>query len=183
MKSHHKVKTIVIILFWSLWIIINLIGVIPQTPININKNLKRNIAILFPNRWPFFTKNPKEDKSCIYILKKEGNQYNVIPNLKNSSISNLYGIKLSQKSYTLEYGVLSKKIDKDLWYKSIDGDHLMKLSMQDSIKTIKMKWTDDLIGFTKGEYVIAQMDPVPYLWRNNVNKFEMPCNFIKLLIQ
>ena len=74
MLSSRKKKFIFLNIFiWMFFGIILLVGAMPKTPLMINENIKKNLSIIFPNRWPFFTKDPREE--YVYIFQKKLQKY------------------------------------------------------------------------------------------------------------
>lgn len=165
---------------WMFFGIVLFLGAIPKTPLMIDENIKKQISIILPNRWPFFTKDPREE--YIYILQKDSEGYVFQKNLPNSSYSNAYGLINYQRAVGIEFGIISSQIDDDLWNINDSGKNLFKILEKDSIKTLKIKKTIEITEL-KGEYVFVKIEPLPYLWRNKINQFEMPSKFVKIIIE
>ena len=181
MLSSRKKKFIFLNIFiWRFFGIILLVGAMPKTPLMINENIKKNLSIIFPNRWPFFTKDPREE--YVYIFQKKLQKYILHTNLPNSSIANFYGMVNNQRAIGMEYGMISSLIDENLWYTNNTGENLLKIIDNDTIKTIRLK-RDVKYTELNGEYIFAKIEPLPYLWRNKVNQFEMPSKFVKIIIE
>jgi antimicrobial peptide system SdpA family protein len=181
MLSNRKKKFIFLNIFiWMFFGIVLLVGAMPKTPLMINDNIKKNISIIFPNRWPFFTKDPREE--YVYIFQKKSQGHTLHPNLPNSSFANFYGMINTQRAIGMEYGMISSQIDENLWYTNNTGKNLLKIIDNDTIKTIKLK-RDVKYTELKGEYIFVKIEPLPYLWKNKVNQLEMPSKFVKIIIE
>ena len=63
-----------------------------------------------------------------------------------------------------------------------NGDNLFEILKKDSLQSLSIKKTKDISKLT-GEFVFVKIEPLPYLWRNKVNQFDMPCKFVKIIIQ
>lgn len=168
------------ITIWFILGIILLIGVMPETPIMIDKNFRKQIKIVLPDRWPFFTKDPRED--YIFLLKKTSKGYVFHENFPNSSSSNYFGLVSSQKAVGLEYGIISSQIDNDLWYINNTGKNLFQIINNDTIKILEIKKTKEISKLI-GEFVFIKIEPLPYMWRDKVKQFEMPSKFVKIKIR
>ena len=168
------------IVIWMFFGVILFIGVMPETPLMINKDIKTQISIVFPNRWPFFTKNPRED--YIYVFRKSSNGYEYHQNFPNSSFSNAFGLVNYQRAVGMEYGIITSKIDDDLWNINNNGKNLFDVFNNDTIKSLQIKKTKQITRLI-GEFIFVKIEPLPYLWRNKVNQFDMPSKFVKIKIQ
>jgi len=180
LTSKKKYFILLNIIIWMFFGIVVLMGAMPRTPLMLNKSVKKKISKIYPNRWSFFTKNPKEE--YIYILKKDGKDYLFHKNFPNSSLSNVFGLINYQKAVGLEYGIITGQIDEDLWNVNENGDNLFEILKKDSLQSLSIKKTKD-ISKLSGEFVFVKIEPLPYLWRNKVNQFDMPCKFVKIIIQ
>lgn len=167
-------------MIWMFFGITLFIAVMPETPLMIDKNIKTQISIIFPNRWPFFTKNPRED--YIYILKKTSKGYEFHENFPNSSFSNFFGLVNYQRAVGMEYGIITSQIDDDLWNINDNGKNLFEVLKNDTIKCLEIKKTKQITRLI-GEFIFVKIEPLPYLWRNKVNQFNMPSKFVKIKIQ
>lgn len=180
LSNKKKIFILFNLIGWLFLGIIFFYGVMPETPIHVDKNLKKQITIIFPNRWIFFTKDPTED--YIYVLKKTPKGYVFHENFPNSSVSNFFGIVSYQKAVGLEYGIISNQIDDNLWSKNNTGKSLFNFINDDSIKVLELKRTKEMTTLI-GEFVFVRIEPVPYLWRNKIRPFEMPSKFVKIKIK
>ncbi len=170
------------IILWSVLGISAFLGVIPKTPLKISPQLKANLKILLPERWAFFTKNPKEQYVYLLVQEDTTDGFKLHKNFPNSNKNNFFGIVNNQKAVGLEYGILSSKIPEDLWYEYNDGEDVRKILTQDTIKTLEID-TPLKEPILIGEVVFLLLEPVPYEWRNSVNQYKMPCRFVKLHIK
>lgn len=179
MTSKKKKFIFLNIFIWMFFGIIFLIGVMPKTPLKVNDEIKKNISMLFPSRWPFFSKDPRE--AYIYIFQKNSEGYTPHTNLPNSSAKNFYGAVNYQRAIGMEYGMIASQIDEDLWNTNNNGENLLQIINNDTIQTIQLnkdvKYTE-----LEGEYLFVKIEPLPYLWRNKVNQLEMPSQFVKIKI-
>ena len=160
MLSSRKKKFIFLNIFiWMFFGIILLVGAMPKTPLMINENIKKNLSIIFPNRWPFFTKDPREE--YVYIFQKKLQKYILHTNLPNSSIANFYGMVNNQRAIGMEYGMISSLIDENLWYTNNTGENLLKIIDNDTIKTIRLqrdvKYTELNHCLTYGEIKLINL--------------------------
>lgn len=180
MKFRQKAFIYFNIIIFGFWGIIIFLGIMPKNPIMVNEKFKTEICAIFPERWCFFTKNPKDN--YMYILQKNADgSYHIHPNYPNSAGSNLFGLLLKQRAIGLEYGMITSKIDRNLWSKNTSGKSLMEILKNDSSKIVKTRvYSRDAL--LKGEFVFVEIEPVPFMWKNKIKQFEMPSKYIKIKI-
>lgn len=178
-----KKKRYFILFNFIIWLFLGIIffvGMMPETPLNINKNLKKQLSMVFPNRWVFFTKDPTED--YIYILRKTKQGYGFYENFPNSSLSNVFGMISYQKAAGLEYGIIANQIDDNLWSNNNGGRTFLQLLKEENTKILELKRTDQITSLS-GEFVFVKIEPVPYVWRNKIDRFAMPSKFVRIKIK
>ena len=141
----------------------------------INEKLKRNINIIFPEGWGFFTKNPRDLALEIYRIEK-GKAYLI--DASNQSLDNFIGLSRSSRIIGYETSTLVSNILKNEWKVSTTKnihDHI-------NDETIIVKDKSNLNHLKKGNYLVKVFKPIPYAWsKSNQEKYN-PFSVVKIKI-
>lgn len=132
----------------------------------LNDKIKRNLNILTPEGWGFFTKNPRDFVLEVYRI--DGAKISQI-DIKNNSPKYYFGLSREARLIGYEVSTILEEINKKKWVESKTKniyDHI-----EDEIIFIKNK--NYLNHFKqKNIYMIKVFKPIPYAWsKNNQERF------------
>lgn len=138
--------------------------------------LRKNINLLFPQGWGFFTKDPKEIMVDAYIV--ENGKLRLITEL-NTSKNNFFGLSRSNRFVGFELSLLLGHIPREAWKNEV-GE--FEFCLSDSIFEVN-SLNVELKNFALGKsFFIHQYKPIPFQWASlNQEKFRPSLTaFIKI---
>ncbi|NOS55524.1 MAG: SdpA family antimicrobial peptide system protein [Cyclobacteriaceae bacterium] len=167
------------VFLWLLFIAFTFSAVAPYNTTSykfLNKRESLIFRSFFPEGFGFFTRDPNEEFPLLY---KEVNDSLVLLTKANSSSSNLFGLKRTQRSVFGEMGSIISEIPSEDWTKC--ATTLKECLSSKKIKVVEISNTRINTNFC-GTYFITTKKPVPWAWRETF-KGEMPQRFVKLIIR
>lgn len=143
-----KYLTITIVIVCAVTIVF--IFSLPSSIFNVPFIKKYNTAILMPEGWGFFTKNPRERSLLLYKIEYTDTIGIVY---KNASFKNYLGLSKKNRRIYLESNILISDAYKNLiWY----------TEMQKHPKSIKVKKNDRIQFIPIGNYMIIEREILPW---------------------
>ena len=139
----------------------------------INDNFKKNISLIFPQGWGFFTKNPRDLVLEIYIIKNKKLYYIDVSNL---SLKNKFGFSRSSRVIGYELSTIASKIQKNEWKESTNKD----INNHINDKAIILQNNATFNYLKKGEYLIKAFKPIPYAWSKSKQEKFNPISVVKI---
>lgn len=123
-------------------------------------DFKPIIGTLLPQGWGFFTRNPQEARTYLFILND--GKWTVDPDQNNLSIYNL-GLRRGGRSKMLQLSTVMNRIESKKWKVVVDNklDSVMQLAFNNP--TIIADSTLSVHLYNK--YLIIQKQIVPWSWR------------------
>ena len=144
---------------------------------------KYNYAVLLPEGWGFFTRNPKDKKYLVYKINSD-NQ--VTPTtIKNSSPESLFGFSRRSRRLLLETSKLISVIKSDsAWLlprKNIRSIHEINFKTQ-HIHTAKFN-QKQFHMLEPGVYIVKKYEISPWAWAKYPKNFTNDTSFTKIILR
>jgi len=171
-KLYQKQKGNIQIFFTFFWMLSLLYFIISIFILLIGQNVyqesysnstQKTINSILPQGWGFFTRNPKETKYRIYLMK--GNELQIV-NRKNSSSSNAFGLSRKYRRFGYEFTKIYTSIKSKRWNK-VNTQEIPKLK-QNISDTVYIDSSFLLIK--EGSYLIEKYENIPWAWSNKLSE-------------
>lgn len=135
------------------------------------------IKLLFnlsaPEGWGFFTRSPREEVVDLYSIEK-GQLQKVLE--RNGHYSNLFGISRKSRKLGMESSILVQKVNDSLWLKDND---ISKIDIPNIIHNVD---DENLFYLSKGDFVLLKRKTIPWSWKKNINKKDVPYEIIRVKV-
>lgn len=152
-KRFSLVLIFIFFLYYTFLLFTSSIGYNVETQKYLITNLVNKIS---PQGWGFFTRSPREDNVDVFLLGKELNKIEFMP--QNSDLSNAWGMDKKSRMKGFETSMILEKLQGKKW-----SDTELK---KPEFILIPSK---DLHYFKKGnKYIFVKYMIVPYLWQKYV---------------
>lgn len=160
-----KSKTLDKIILFS-WVLLALLVFFSsfKEQVFVNKNIQKQLNVVFPEGWGFFTKNPRDLIMQVYSI--ENDTINYISMSTHSRLS-ILGISREPRVIGYEASIIANEIPKSFW-KDNTSYNLMN-HINDSILIIEK---NNFKHFKKGDYLFKLYKKIPYAWsKKNQEEF------------
>jgi antimicrobial peptide system SdpA family protein len=150
-------------------------GSLPHNALALPGETALSTAVWAPEGWKFFTRNPREEQTHLYVRNAAGmwNDADVGP---NGSSRNLFGLSRQGRAQPLEYGALLKDLPKEAW-RDCDGSPEQCLEHALVAKTLSNTSVTKTLCGTVG---IVRQKPVPWAWAKSKRPVVMPSRVVRL---
>ena len=168
-------KTVIgLSIFWV--VIIFYIGMasVPFNPLSIPKIKNIDIALLIPEGWGFFTKNPKES-TIVFFTKNTRSQW-ITFTKSNSDKEFLYGLSRKNRRILAESSNILKSINDTCWLKR-ESEVLNFSTLQTLL--VKNSFKKPII---KGDFIVVKQERLPWAWSRNYLSINMPYEIIRIQV-
>ena len=167
-------KKIALLIIWGCFILIVFISSFNEQ-IMLPENFKKEVNIIFPQGWSFFTKDPRSYRLLAYSLN--GSKIEKL-SIQNQSFSNIFGLSRKARVIGYESSIIANKILPKNW-KDMVGERLDSLV---GCKSIKLKPEKNFKYLTGGYYIFKLYKPIPYTWANKKQEMNNPSKLAKVEI-
>jgi antimicrobial peptide system SdpA family protein len=177
MKEHLLIAfcRITLTSFWLYFILYVYIGNIKDNPLRFTLTAKKNLIGIVPEGWGFFTRNPREARTAIYVKNKESWEKQSLNNFQYSSI---WGLDRKCRTIEMELNVIKKQVFENDWIECSEKEDLQ--SKQLYIKSIHVK-NSIPAGSISGEIILEKYEVAPWAWANDVKK--LSSRIVKLYVE
>ncbi len=136
--------------------------------------MKRNVSLIFPEGWGFFTKNPRDPQLNVYKIQG----HDTLRVLMNNHLrSNYYGFSRKSRVIGYESSLLVQAVNPDLWTETT----MAKLH-QEELRTDTISPEQPYRYFKEGHYLLSIYEPVPFAWAGNNQEQFNPLQVIDVII-
>lgn len=132
-------------------------------------SVKKNLNMMLPQGWGFFTKNPREVYFELFKLSNNGSEPIEIFT-KNSSWKNGFGLSKDNRYIGFEISTLVKYVPHEAWKNAKGSFNEAKM---DSTYTLEVKENFKMLE-EDTDYVIIQRKPIPYAWASTGQEEHRP---------
>lgn len=149
----------------------------PYNALEVPASLRSTARTLAPERWEFFTRDPKEPRISSFRLSTEGDWESAELGV-NAEPEFLFGLRRISRAHSLEMGQILSAIEDSMWHDCsapIDTCINAMAAVPVSNKTIHPRLCGD-VGF-------GLRNPIPWAWARRLGHVNMPTKFVRLLIQ
>lgn len=176
--------TAFILLCWLIIIYFVAVTAIPYNPVTIDKGSAFKLKMLLPEGWNFFTRDPREVRTYIYLISKDGS---LVPlsNWPNNSLRNLMGIKRTARGIGTDYGMILYNVSDSMWSKSTVNEFHKVISEKRPLKReIVTRYSDGTNQhFLFGNVLFIQKEILPWSWFKSDIPTNLPLKYIHVFIQ
>ena len=164
----------IIVVFWTVLFVKVAASSLPYNPISLSKKSRTNLAVLIPQGWAFFTRDPREATVVIYRVHQNELELAIPP---NASGINLFGALRTTRAMGIEMGALSTQIKEEQWQSCEQSiKHCFRQNEVAAVPVINKAYRPTFCG----EYYLTMEEPVPWAWSGSFSQIEMPCKFVKI---
>lgn len=173
-----------VIICWSFILYIVFITSIPYNPVTLNKNLAFKVKMLLPEGWNFFTRNPRERRTYIYQVLKNGSVKS-LETWPNNNLINFLGVKRTARAIGTDYGIILSNIPDSVWIKSSVDDLNIKTSKRRNLSEnyIITRYPDAKKHFLFGEFIFVKREILPWSWYRNNLIANLPLKYVYVSIK
>lgn len=179
----YRVSFVIIIIIWFFFVSATLINYSDDNPIKLRYSISNTtFKSLMPQGWAFFTRNAREERIEIFQIGVD--TLYIDPRIRQGSLNNLFGVKRTARSLSVEVAYLISKTPNDSsWGSSItDKEVLFQAVNNGSLKSV------DVINKTKnplltGKILVIRTETVPWAWAKNYKKVSPPFKTLLLNVK
>jgi antimicrobial peptide system SdpA family protein len=154
-------------------------GPIPFNPIQVPGEKSIGITSWFPQGWRFFTRDPQEATTDVYIRSDDG-AWKPLPIGPASSPSFLFGLDRTPRAQSIELGMLITSVDSDD-YEACDSDP--QTCLERVKPRVQLLQNQSPRPTMCGELGIVRQKPVPWAWARSAASLEMPSKIIRIRVK
>lgn len=155
---------IAIVIAWAA-LVLFVTRVFLPSPLPVSYPKTRNIFMIFPEGWGYFTRNPREPAIQLYSL--EGDHHPVME--PNFSMRSLFGLRRDERRIGGEIDFVLSQVPAKAWL--ITRKRLSFENLPDT--TVVIKRTTQT-GMLCGDYLIQLQDRLPWAWAKPRDSVVMP---------
>lgn len=155
--------------FWSIVVFLVLTGSISENPIRRPFRTRAWLAVVAPEGWAFFTRDPREPQMLVY--KRNGSTWSRA-SLANSMPANLFGLRRGSRLVTAELQQLLQDFPKERWVpcRTKVADCLNGTK----VRSFEVEKKTQILRKLCGETVVQLQRPVPWAWSRERDRIQMP---------
>lgn len=162
----------------SLWILVSFAVFFSsiEEQLIIDDNFRRQINLIFPEGWGFFTKSPRDFHLEVYKL--EYNELKLVT-IKNQSTNNLIGFSRKIRVVSYEASILASQIEEVDWVDKLEKDFTKDI---DKLRPVEIKVNQNFKYMNKGTYIFKLFKITPFAWAKNNQELNNPVKISKVKI-
>lgn len=147
-------------------------GSLGDNPLTPSLAARRNLLVMTPQGWAFFTRNPREPVDRVYKREREG--WSAV-GYTHSSPQNLFGLRRMPRASGSELAYMLERMSNGDWVDcaaSLNeclGQHPGKMVLVEN-RAVK--------PFFCGKFLIERRRPIPWAWSGMSNRIHMPAQLL-----
>jgi len=146
---------------------------LPVNPIQLPGVPEHEIALVAPEGWKFFTRNPQEDQTLPF--RRSNGEWISASENPNSRADNLFGIDRAGRAQGFELSALLARIGEKAWT-PCDGPYSACLKQAES-RPVHMTFRGATLC---GEIGIVARPPIPWAWSRSSVQPQMPARVVRV---
>lgn len=166
-----------VLICWGIVIGYVLHASMPYNPIDLPYQEDISIHVLLPERWAFFTRDPRESVDRYY--KKSNGSWENARLGRQASVGNAFGLSRLVRAQGVEAGRLITQIAATAW-KDCEKDAETCLNRADVSATLHNPSPTPTLCGTVG---VIRREPVPWAWNGSRESIIMPGQVLKMEVQ
>jgi antimicrobial peptide system SdpA family protein len=169
--------TIGVAVFWLIVAIYSVYPALPYSPLQLPYANLLNTQLWLPQGWAFFTRDPREDRTLIFVRTNGAWQSAYLA--PHARLANLLGLDRASRGQGVEMGTFLKWMNGKSWSRCHDRpvdclDRIPVLAQLDN------KYPHPTLCGTIG---LVQQKPVPWAWSRSPTPVVMPSIVVKLEVR
>lgn len=142
-----------------------------------SRDRARHVALLAPQGWGFFTRDPREDD--FDVLAHDGQRWRTLFEHPNFRWAHALGWSRSARAQAVEFGLLSAELDMDGWTPcEADVDGCIA-----GLETRQVLTNPSPRPTLCGDVVVVTHPPVPWAWARSARGVTMPSKLMRVSIE
>jgi antimicrobial peptide system SdpA family protein len=169
--------TIALAVFWSVVALYSVFPTLPDGAVRLPYAKPLNMALWLPQGWGFFTRDPREDRTWIFV--RVNGAWKSAYLAPHARLSNLLGLDRASRGQGVEMGTFLKWMNGKSWARC----HSRPTECLESIPVraqLDNKYPHPTLCGTIG---LVQQKPVPWGWSRSPTPVVMPSAVVKLEVR
>lgn len=126
---------------------------------------------VFPQGWAFFTRDPQEPQTHLYVHSVDG--WEAASRPAPTAVRSLFGLNRGARLYDHEVGLVMSAIPPTGWAECDQEDHIRCLGSLEPVPDLVVDNPFDPPQLC-GTLGMLQQEPVPWAWREDAEAVQMP---------